>query len=310
VAGASLDTNGNTQLAEKIDEISAHDLPVLAEEVLRHYSERKSSYPGFLAYLNAEGRDTIRKSCDKFRGIPSFDIDRSYYRDWGDTEIFSLAGKGTGECSAGLFDLIEIDLARLRQIRSAVLDQGADHSPLENLYALALVSARMLLIIRGVEAASDAEVFVRFAALFIDENLVDSRFLHVAEKGRLGDATELIAAREDVIGLADAVESLYLGMDNSLQFKTSTVDTSATSQPKKHRAPDLVKDLRGVSCPMNFVKTKMALSQLSKGQILEITLDDGAPIDNVPRSVEQEKHQIVEQKKQGNHWVVIIKKGS
>jgi sulfite reductase (ferredoxin) len=60
---------------------------------------------------------------------------------------------------------------------------------------------------------------------------------------------------------------------------------------------------------MNFVKTKMDLSQMKSGEILEILLDDGAPIDNVPRSVASEGHEVLEQTKQGaGHYLVRIRK--
>jgi TusA-related sulfurtransferase len=59
---------------------------------------------------------------------------------------------------------------------------------------------------------------------------------------------------------------------------------------------------------MNFVKTKLALEGLLAGQRLRILLDDGAPIQNVPRSVSEEGHRIVEQVKTGDHWTVVIEK--
>ncbi len=66
--------------------------------------------------------------------------------------------------------------------------------------------------------------------------------------------------------------------------------------------------MRGVTCPMNFVKTKLALESLAAGQRLKVLLDDGAPIQNVPRSVEGEGHKILEQIKEGSHWSVLIEK--
>ena len=70
--------------------------------------------------------------------------------------------------------------------------------------------------------------------------------------------------------------------------------------------PVLKKDYRGVICPMNFVKTKIDLASLSSGDILEILLDDGEPIENVPGSVKSEGHKILEQNKIDNYWSVII----
>jgi sulfite reductase (ferredoxin) len=306
VAGASVDANGASasQLAEKIDDVNARDLPAFVEDFVRHYSERKPLYPNFIEYLNAEGRNAIRKSCDKFREVPSFEIDRSYYRDWGDNEIFSLAGKGTGECFAGLFDLIEIDLARLRQISSSLTEKSDDNPTDKSLYDLALVSARMLLITRGVEAATEAEVFDLFAKLFIGERLIDARFLPVVEKGRAKELDGLVPLRDDIAALADAVENLYLGMDNSLQFKAG--DGEAAKPSGAASKADLVKDFRGVACPMNFVKTKMALAGLKSGQVLEIALDNGEPIDNVPKSVAEEGHTIISTDRIDNYWRVKI----
>ena len=67
-------------------------------------------------------------------------------------------------------------------------------------------------------------------------------------------------------------------------------------------------DLSGVSCPMNFVKTKVALEELEKGDLLEVILDEGDAILNVPRSVKEEGHQIIKVENMGIKFKVIIKK--
>jgi sulfite reductase (ferredoxin) len=59
---------------------------------------------------------------------------------------------------------------------------------------------------------------------------------------------------------------------------------------------------------MNFVKTKVELSRMHIGDVLRILLDDGEPIDNVPRSVKTEGHAIVSQERQEDHWQVVIEK--
>lgn len=52
-------------------------------------------------------------------------------------------------------------------------------------------------------------------------------------------------------------------------------------------------DLRGVLCPINFVKTKLKLEEMSEGEVLDVILDDGEPMKNVPRSVKAEGHRII-----------------
>ena len=52
-------------------------------------------------------------------------------------------------------------------------------------------------------------------------------------------------------------------------------------------------DLRGTRCPLNFVKTKIKMEEMAAGELLEIVLDDGEPIRNVPRSVAAEGHDVI-----------------
>jgi TusA-related sulfurtransferase len=51
-------------------------------------------------------------------------------------------------------------------------------------------------------------------------------------------------------------------------------------------------DLRGVACPMNWVRTKLALERLAPGDELSVRLDEGEPIDSVPRSAREDGHDV------------------
>ena len=68
-------------------------------------------------------------------------------------------------------------------------------------------------------------------------------------------------------------------------------------------------DLRGVLCPINFVKTKLKLEGMEAGQVLEVVLDSGETIQNVPKSIKEEGHTIVEVKREQNHFRLKIQKG-
>jgi sulfite reductase (ferredoxin) len=72
---------------------------------------------------------------------------------------------------------------------------------------------------------------------------------------------------------------------------------------------DVFQDLRGVGCPMNLVKTKVAFSKMEPGQTLALILDNGPPINNVPRSVIREGHEILSQDQlEDGTWSVLIRK--
>lgn len=49
-----------------------------------------------------------------------------------------------------------------------------------------------------------------------------------------------------------------------------------------------VLDITKEHCPMTFVKTKIELAKLNAGDILEVLLSEGEPLDNVPRSAKEQ----------------------
>jgi tRNA 2-thiouridine synthesizing protein A len=52
-------------------------------------------------------------------------------------------------------------------------------------------------------------------------------------------------------------------------------------------------DLSGVTCPLTFAKTTVALSEMEPGQVLEVLLDPGEPSETVPRSLRLNGHVII-----------------
>lgn len=61
------------------------------------------------------------------------------------------------------------------------------------------------------------------------------------------------------------------------------------NQPKSNTA---LLDLRGTPCPINFVRTKLKLEQMPPGSLLEVWLDPGEPIEQVPDSLTMEGYQV------------------
>lgn len=69
-----------------------------------------------------------------------------------------------------------------------------------------------------------------------------------------------------------------------------------------------VLDLRGTPCPINYVKTKLALEELEESERLEVWLDGGEPIENVPRSARDDGYKIVELGRADGYYRVIIER--
>lgn len=69
-----------------------------------------------------------------------------------------------------------------------------------------------------------------------------------------------------------------------------------------------VLDLRGVACPGNSVRSRLVMAGFPAGRPLEIYLDEGSPIENVPGSLVADGIKVLSRKKTGNYWVLSVVK--
>jgi TusA-related sulfurtransferase len=79
-----------------------------------------------------------------------------------------------------------------------------------------------------------------------------------------------------------------------------------TPLPKHDKAIDITAE----TCPMTFVRTRLALDTLESGQILLVKLKGADPLANVPRAAADQGHdplELVEQ--EDGSWLLVIQKG-
>ena len=408
--------------------IAAKKIPAFVEDYLRDVIAEQANYADYYEYVAKRGVNIVKDLIAKYKEVAPYSEKPDTFFDFGDDEKFSLIKYGKAECSAGLFDIIEIDQDTIREKRKEV-EQLLENTPqgvpadlqsagkqaisggskvpadlksdgkqgtskIEKLlHDIVFSENRMLLVTRGLDPRTDEDVYQGFEKEFIAAGIIPQKFKVLTEKARNNES--LISEKPLIDELADLLNDLYQNMDDSLQFKlpaaksptdftenTDSKEKSAESaksarqkngsekeeksvssvksarqkkSPEKAEeksaesarpktgsknakdksvssvksvgqkntsekeqkssagepeaiSPDVKKDFRGVMCPMNFVKTKIALTPMQSGQILEILLDDGAPIENVPGSVKNEGHTILSTKKVENYWKVLIKK--
>lgn len=72
---------------------------------------------------------------------------------------------------------------------------------------------------------------------------------------------------------------------------------------------DLEIDLKGEVCPYTFVKSKLAMEELESGQTLRVVVDHLPAVENVPRSMQNEGHEVLDVfQVNDTDWALIIKK--
>ncbi len=298
---------GRTRLAEGKEAVPAWKVPALIADFLRAFRE-SSEFPDYDAFLDAQGRETARRLTATHKYVPSFEEDKNYYFDWGATTQFSLAGRGPGECGAGVFDLIEVDLASAGD----ALKDG-------NLYAATVLAARALLVTQGQEAKDDRDALLLFSKHFVEVGLVSKIYQALIQKALAGAGSfeaekDSGAERDEVGAFVSAVQKLYDNVDPSLRFRPVTEAAESKAEAAVPQAAeeaefkiDREANFRGVACPLNYVKTKLLLEQMASGEVLSVVLDDeGAR--NVPQSTKQDGHDVLSVTRDGKSWRVIIRK--
>jgi len=208
-------TEGQTRLALATGTLPARNVPAFALAFLKAFQASRQA-PDLQAFLDHGGRSVAEALVARYREVPAFEDDQSFYYDWDADLPFSLAGRGPGECSAGVFDLIEVDLASACE----ALNAGRH-------YAAAALAVRSLLITRGLQPKDDAEAFELFLTHFVRQGLVDRRVEPVVSAGArhalaADQAQTFAGAPADVAALVFAVRSLYDQMDASLRVKPPT----------------------------------------------------------------------------------------
>lgn len=320
--------------------IAAKKIPAFVEDYLRDVIAEQANYADYYDYVAKRGVNIVKDLIAKYKEVAPYSEEPDTFFDFGDDEKFSLIKYGKAECSAGLFDIIEIDQDTIREKRKEVeqlLSDGKQNTgKIEKLlHDIVFSENRMLLVTRGLDPRTDEDVYNGFEKEFIAAGIIPQKFKVLTDKAR--NSASLIEQKPLIDELADLLNDLYQNMDDSLQFKLPAEKTQVEQVAEEKNAeekapaeqvseekapaekasaaeetetivPDVKKDFRGVMCPMNFVKTKIALTPMQSGQILEILLDDGAPIENVPGSVKNEGHTILSTEKVENYWKVLIKK--
>lgn len=70
-------------------------------------------------------------------------------------------------------------------------------------------------------------------------------------------------------------------------------------------------DITDKVCPLTFVKAKVAIEELDEGEVIAIRMNDGEPVQNVPRSIKEEGHQILKlvNNEDGTYDLIVKKVG-
>ncbi|WP_010233318.1 sulfurtransferase TusA family protein [Clostridium arbusti] len=300
---------GGAKMGDVYGDIPAKKIPKYLYKLAEIKS--KSSYDDFDDFID-NSKEDIKALVKEFSSLDSFAENSDLYYDFGACNKFTLKGRGAGECSTGVIDVIKLDLSNAEGALQKYKNSNED----ADLYSSAVSSARALLVLNGVDTNKDREIFNAFKKDFVETGYVKPEIAGLFDTlidYKIGDIKNIDDKAEDIEYLFSKVKAMYDSLNGQLHItlpkEVDKEEESKTPESKEENKYEVI-DFRGVKCPINFVKVKVELAKIKSGDKKGFYLDDGAPIDNVPKSVEKEGHRIVDidTNYEGYNLLVVEKK--
>jgi sulfite reductase (ferredoxin) len=185
VGGQLLQNAGSFGLA--LGAVPSKNVPAAVERLTQDYIARRSDDETYNAYVNRVGKKHVRALIEDLTQVPPYEIDPSYYSDWGDPREYTIGDMGVGECAGEVVPFAQMGLAASeRELFEAqiLLDEGQPSAAAERAYAAMIQAARALTREKNANLSDDPnEVVQEFRAHLYDTKLffdpyAGGRFAH------------------------------------------------------------------------------------------------------------------------------------
>ncbi|MBT6177451.1 MAG: nitrite/sulfite reductase [Deltaproteobacteria bacterium] len=162
VLGGQWDNNaGSFGLA--IGAVPSRNIPLAVRVITTHFVEGREPGEKFKDFIQRLGKPAVKKWIKELTAIPAYDVDRSFYSDWGDSREYSTGDLGIGECAGEVVTLAEFGLSESeRQVFDAQLhlDKGVPEEAAQAAFKAMLTAARSLVRIENIDVPDQAEHIV------------------------------------------------------------------------------------------------------------------------------------------------------
>ena len=321
--------NGTPKIAQLIVKVPAKNVPAAVQHLLDLYRRTRKDGELLPAFIDRSGKVRLKEELIPYTILPSYQDDKEFYFDWEGDEEFSVEDLGPGECAGGALEMIDNRILEAEQelYQARILVGKHQYAmAINKAYRAVVAGAKAILVTEGIDPNTDADTLMEFDDMIRAKGLLPAEYHNVAEKfGDLGTKDASADFTQSKItfakGFVDVCRTVteQIGQDLKLTpvevgtdgAAPSTVTPPQTELQSPTTGDAEVYDLRGVACPMNYVKTKLKLEMMDEGEQLEVWLDAGDPIRNVPVSLRNDGHKVLQQEPMDadeQHFRVLVEK--
>ena len=321
--------HGTAKIAQLIVKVPAKNVPAAVQHLLDLYRQTRNDGESLPAFIDRTGKAKLKDELIPYTILPSYQDDKEFYFDWEGDEEFSVEDLGPGECAGGALEMIDNRILEAEQelYQARILVEKHQYAmAINKAYRAVVAGAKAILVTEGIDPNTDADTLMEFDDMIRAKGLMPAEYHNVATKfGDLGTkdaSTDFTQGKISFAkGFVDVCRTVteQIGQDLKLTPVESGAEGTAPStatpsqtEPQPSTDGDAeVYDLRGVACPMNYVKTKLKLEMMDDGEQLEVWLDAGDPIRNVPASLRNDGHKVLQQEPMDpdeQHFKVLVEK--
>ena len=188
---------GEARLAERVGVLPARTVPTFVADVLK---------------LGITQAQDLKPLVEKHGQLPT-PIPEDYFVDWGQDKPFTLAGRGPGECGAGVLDIVRADLDEATECLARA--KATTTASERDLSSAIFATARALLPLFGVEARKEADLAAPVAQHLVAPGWVSADANALLAAALAGSPVLLPQAQ----AFHNRVLALHASLDSALQFQ-------------------------------------------------------------------------------------------
>ncbi len=180
VVGGQWSENGGA-FGLAIGAIPSKRIPEALDRLTGRYAADRKPEETFRAFIERIGKREVRALVEDLTQVPPYDVDPSFYSDWGDPREYTIGDIGIGECAGEVVSFVEMGLAASeRELFEAqlLLEQGQAHDAATRALSAMLQAARSLAREKNPNVGEDpGEIVQEFRARIFDTKLFHDPFV-------------------------------------------------------------------------------------------------------------------------------------
>jgi sulfite reductase (ferredoxin) len=160
--------------------VPSKQIPEVIDRVTDRYVRERAANESFQDFLKRVGKKDLRAMLEDLTRIPPYEVDPSFYTDWGDPREYTIGDMGVGECAGEVVSVAQFALAAADGLvfQAQLHLEGGDFPNADQLAYKAMLQAALSLVrAQWPEAPDEADSTIQeFRQRFFETNIWGDRY--------------------------------------------------------------------------------------------------------------------------------------